>query len=146
MLRRPKDAAAVFLRQTHFSVISRKRGDPFRRSSDSWVSMLGTSAAFLCLPGKSSDWLSPKEGAYHIQRRYRSGFAPDYLVQQVWFVATAATELLSNCLRYYTTKDSLCQQQSPPLQQNRFTNQHSSRLVQGLPRMVNPRKFPACRR
>ena len=45
------------------------------------------------LPGiASSDRLSPKNRPQHLQRRYRSGFSPDYLVQQTQPYATPATK------------------------------------------------------
>ena len=151
-----------------------------------------------------------KRAPYHLQRRYRPGITPGYLVQQLRFIAEAATELLSNCHGYHSTVYSECQgnpdyfavpfgnvianqsadwcgnplsceplartapksrrgcgfprslrdtttsvspcglppspqgegfnqQHNLPLQQNRFTNQHSNRLAQGLPRISNPR-------
>ena len=142
-LRRQIDAAAVFLRQTHFSVIARKRGDPFRRSSDSWLLDAGNIRSILCLPGIDPvTGFRQKKMPYHIQRRYRPGVAPGYLVEQQRFVAPSATELLSNCRKHHSTTYGECQQQSLP-RQKKFRNQHSSRLAQGLPRISKPRKFPA---
>lgn len=146
-LRRRFDAAAVFLRQTHILVITRRWGDPFRRSSDSWLLDSGSIRSILCLPGNIPvTGFRQKKMPYHIQRRYRSGFSPDYLVQQPRFIAPAATELLSNCRKHHSTACTKCQQQRPPRQQKILKNQHSSRLAQGLPRISKPRKEPAWRR
>ena len=45
----------------------------------------------------------------HIQRRYRSGFAPDYLVQQRLPYAKSATEKVSSCRKYDNTRTRDCQ-------------------------------------
>ena len=45
----------------------------------------------------------------HIQRRYRSGFAPDYLVQQRLPYAKSATEKVSSCRKYNNTRTKNCQ-------------------------------------
>ena len=64
---------------------------PIRRSSDSVIwEVLPTLAD--SLPGiASSDRFSPCGAALTLQRRYRSGFTPDYLVQQTQPYAMSAT-------------------------------------------------------
>ena len=93
----------------------------------------------------SSDRLSPKKQAQHLQRRYRSGIEPDYLVQQIWPYAISATKLVFCCRKYCNTPPRRCQQQMKPRQQNHWANTHRH-ICHQLPPIWKPRKLPACRR
>ena len=89
---------------------SQKEGEPFRRSSDL---CLTKAVAYLCgsvrLPGFPVTGFRLEPTHQHIQRRYRSGFTPDYLVQLPGFFARAATKRLFDCQKYYSTALPCCQ-------------------------------------
>lgn len=99
------------------------------------------------LPGiASSDRFSPNAVSQHLQRRYRSGFTPDYLVQQTQPYAVLATELVFRCRKYSNTVFPPCQQQKKcPRQQKSCATQHKQSCHQP-PGTVKPRKLPAWRR
>ena len=69
------DAAAVFLRQTHTLVITQGWGDPFRRSSDSWLLDSGNIRSALCLPG-NIQWLAFAKREHHTT--YSGGTVRDF--------------------------------------------------------------------
>ena len=103
--------------------------------------------ALFSLPGDfSSDRFSPRTKRSHLQRRYRSGITPDYLVQQLQPYAAPATEWVFHCCRKNcNTAAALCQQQYTPRQQKSCTIQHRQ-ICHRPPRSWKPRKLPACRR
>ena len=51
----------------------------------------------------------PKCLSKHIQRRYRLGFSPNYLVQQIRPYAASATKGVSSCPKYCSTSQFPCQ-------------------------------------
>ena len=99
------------------------------------------------LPGiSSSDRFSPCAYPQHLQRRYRPGITPGYLVQQSTPNASSATESVSSCRGYFSTHLTACQQQKiPPRQQKSCAAQHRQNCHRP-PRTLKPRKAPACRR
>ena len=123
--------------------IPRKRGDPFRRSSDSWLLSAGALAAASAFPENPVTDFRQKKLPYHIQRRYRPGFKPGYLVQQRRFSAEAATEFLSNCPQHHSTGFFPCQHLYM-WQHKNLHKMHINRLRHGFPRISKPRKEPAC--
>ena len=93
-------------------VNARRTENPiFRRSSDLclWKG-LQPSASVFGLPGITPvTGFRLKNSLQHLQRRYRSGFSPDYLVQQAQPYAMPATELVSSCRGYCSTYSYSCQ-------------------------------------
>jgi len=63
-----------------------------RRSSDSYMQGLQPNAELLPSQVPPVTDFRQKKFAVYIQRRYRSGITPDYLVQQQRFGAPAATQ------------------------------------------------------
>ena len=89
-----KGAAAGFPRQTHPLVTRRGRRTAFRRSSDLCLSKKGCGFLRSSQPSRKNPvtGFHPKRTSWHLQRRYRSGITPDYLVQQSRLYAHSATE------------------------------------------------------
>ena len=94
------DAAAVFLRQSTPPIIRRRWEKPVRRSSDS---CLGIGARRFPPSQGLPQWPAFACGNrhQHIQRRYRPGFTPGYLVQHPRFTAGNTTKWIIKLSRLF---------------------------------------------